>query len=776
MKIHILLAVLACLLSFCHMANGQDCHIALRGYVTEEQTMPLAYANVVIKELNLSTQTDEKGNYTFLNLCEGTTYTIEVSHIGCNHLVKLVQLKENTLVNFDLIHNTTLPQLLVVEKATEQILSQNALQTDKYDLENSKSVNLAETVRKLPGVGILNTGATIAKPIIQGLHSNRIAIVQNGTNLEAQQWGSEHAPEIDPFSADKITVVKGAAGVRYGIGAIAGALILEPAPLLKKKGKEAWLSSVMSSNGRGGLISGAYNQCFSNSMYAIRLQGTVKKQGNLHTPDYYLENSGLSEMNFFSLFERNSNRWKQQINASVFTQKIGILRAAHIGNLTDLQLAIQSDIPLNNEDKFSYKLGRPYQSILHNLLKYKAVYLLEDKWKLIMSHAFQFNKRLEYDAEPPLSDPKDLLKKPQISFRIWSNTSEVQLDHLPIKHWQGNMGVQGFQQLNFVGKGGLIPEFLTLGAAAWVYEHWRRFPSPWEYELGLRYDYRWSHVTDTLDSSRNLNVKLNYGNISANGGIIYRFKEHLLLKANSGFAWRPPHVNELYAKGVHHGAATFEQGNESLKTEKAFNNNLTLEQNDCKLQYNFSLFYNFIQDYIYLRPEQTPVLTIRGAFPAYTYQQTDAFFKGIDGLIRYEFLSKFQIDGSFSVLRANQNTANTTKKDWLPLINADKIAVGLKWQIKPSKDKTNTYLRLNTRHTFRQIRFPIIGLTKNAPSAFTLFDVDFGHLFFIGKNKAEAGLIIQNLTNQKYREYLDFFRFYTNQVGRNLSIRLKINF
>jgi iron complex outermembrane receptor protein len=48
------------------------------------------------------------------------------------------------------------------------------------------------------------------------MHSNRVLILNNGIRQEGQQWGSEHAPEIDPFMAQKLTVIKGAAGVRYG--------------------------------------------------------------------------------------------------------------------------------------------------------------------------------------------------------------------------------------------------------------------------------------------------------------------------------------------------------------------------------------------------------------------------------------------------------------------------------------------------------------------------------------------------------------------------------
>jgi iron complex outermembrane receptor protein len=43
--------------------------------------------------------------------------------------------------------------------------------------------------------------------------------------------GVANMPEIDPFMAQKLTVIKGAAGVRYGSDAIAGVIMVEPNPL-----------------------------------------------------------------------------------------------------------------------------------------------------------------------------------------------------------------------------------------------------------------------------------------------------------------------------------------------------------------------------------------------------------------------------------------------------------------------------------------------------------------------------------------------------------------
>ncbi|MBL7827499.1 MAG: TonB-dependent receptor, partial [Saprospiraceae bacterium] len=333
-----------CFLACSAHLDAQHCHFALRGQVTEGAAHEiLAYATVWVKEAAKMAMTDEKGRYEILDLCENTPYTVEVSHIECAHFTQIVRLKENTIVDFNLVHDAVLKEVVVLEKAIAPPPAQSQSVVDQADLEASKGVNLGETLKKLPGVSILATGASIAKPVIQGLHSNRIAIVNNNVVLEGQQWGSEHAPEIDPFSAGKISVVKGAAGVRYGPGAMGGAVILEPEPLRKEDGFGGVLTLGGFSNGRAGVASGMLDWRLPGKSLAFRIQGTAKRSGNLRAPDYFLNNTGVGEFDFSTMAGWKKGRWEHESSFSSFNQKLGILRAAHIGNLTDLQLAIQSD-------------------------------------------------------------------------------------------------------------------------------------------------------------------------------------------------------------------------------------------------------------------------------------------------------------------------------------------------------------------------------------------------------------------------------------------------
>ncbi|MFM9075334.1 MAG: TonB-dependent receptor, partial [Bacteroidota bacterium] len=68
-------------------------------------------------------------------------------------------------------------------------------------------------------------------PVIHGVHSQRILILNHGVRQEGQQWGAEHAPEIDPLIASDIQVIKDASAIRYGVDAIGGVVVVNPPAL-----------------------------------------------------------------------------------------------------------------------------------------------------------------------------------------------------------------------------------------------------------------------------------------------------------------------------------------------------------------------------------------------------------------------------------------------------------------------------------------------------------------------------------------------------------------
>src|SRR5690606_19019356 len=124
------------------------------------------------------------------------------------------------------------------------------------ELMPHRGKSLGEMLQNVQGVTNIMSGPGIFKPVIQGLHSQRVLVLNNGLRQEGQQWGVDHAPEIDPFVASEIEVVRGAEAVRYGSEAMGGVIIVNAAPLHYSPGFGGELSAAVASNNRMGAFSG----------------------------------------------------------------------------------------------------------------------------------------------------------------------------------------------------------------------------------------------------------------------------------------------------------------------------------------------------------------------------------------------------------------------------------------------------------------------------------------------------------------------------------------
>ena len=135
--------------------------------------------------------------------------------------------------------------------------------------------------------------------MIHGLHSNRILILNNGIRQEGQQWGQEHAPEIDPFVATNLKLIKGAAAVKYGSDAIGGVILVNPPDLPESAELSGSVNLVGASNNRLGASSIMLEGGLAGLKgFGWRVQGSIKRAGDAQAADYRLTNTGTTENNF----------------------------------------------------------------------------------------------------------------------------------------------------------------------------------------------------------------------------------------------------------------------------------------------------------------------------------------------------------------------------------------------------------------------------------------------------------------------------------------------
>jgi iron complex outermembrane receptor protein len=774
--------------SFNLAGQSKDCNCFVGGKIKDaDNKTGLIGAIVEIKSQNKYAISDINGNYKISNLCEGEVIML-VKILGYQTQELKINLTHETSQNINLKEEDLhLEEVNVSAKRIEN-LSNNSQTISKKELEKNAGNNLANTLMGVAGVNMIQTGSTIAKPVIQGMHSNRILTLNNGIRHEGQQWGNEHAPEIDPFVAKKITVIRGAQGVRYGSDAIGGVIIIESGDLNTTDSITTEVNQVFNSNGNQAVLSGiAQGGSKKWRSWAWRLQATGKKAGNLSTPDYKLANTGMQEFNFSAESTINTKKSKHNFFYSQFNSKIGIFSGAHIGNLTDLKEAIEREKPLEiyTPEKFTYGFDRPLQDIQHNLSKYKLDLTLADNQSLQWTLGHQYNFRSEIDA---LRGDRNTSQ----TFKINTFSKEIIFNHQPIFNlFTGFLGFNGLFQGNLSNNEitkptrstVLIPNYYNTTLGLFFMERWVK--QKFELEIGGRYDLRFLKVfyVERLSTEIQKDEIFN-DNFSGTISLNTYLTNQLSVNFTSSTAWKAPTVNELYSDGVHHGSASYEIGDKNLNIEKAFNNSLGLHRKNEVFSYQLNFYFNYIQNYIFLAPTGNSVLTIRGAFPEFAYSQTNASIMGLDVNSNLKINSNLSLLSQMALLRGQDLSRNQA----LIFMPANRLNNSLIINFKKLPEFTLKHQfvarqnHLPTKNIFSNIESNsklslINGDYAIAPPAYQLLDFQASQSFkFKNGLYLNTGFEIKNLLNVSYRDYLNRFRYFADDLGRSIILRTKFSF
>jgi iron complex outermembrane receptor protein len=769
---------------------GQNCTLTLSGkIVSTENGLTIPLATIEVLGTNKTAISNVDGRFELKNLCLGT-YEIRVRFVGYKSLEQTVILENSQNIEIKLEPEVVaLDEVTVEGQKVEQVATLLRSQLNKEELFKRGGESLGKSLQGISGINLLQTGPNIAKPIIHGLHSNRILILNNGIRQEGQQWGQEHAPEIDPFVATNLQLIKGAAAVKYGSDAIGGVILVNPPDLPDEAGVAGSFNAVGNSNNglitTSALIEGGVKGLKG---FGWRLQGSYKKAGDARAADYRLTNTGTGEKNFSIGLGYHIPKSGVEIFFSSFDAEIGILRSAHTGNLTDLERAIGSDRPLIISD-FSYDINNPRQVVKHQLFKVNGHTKIA-LGEFSAQYGLQINNREEYDIRRGGRS-----ETPALALELITHTVELDLDMAPRGPFKGDVGAsflfQGNSNNPETGIRPLIPNFDNWTAG--VHAIGRYIKERYELELGVRYDFK-HYLVKRLDAQNNRQTpEFDFNNITGSAGVVLFFNQGWSLRSNFGTAWRAPHINELFSGGLHNGAAGIEEGNADLVPEKALKWINSLERSSSKYDITIAAYYNYIADYIYLRPEDV-LLTIQGAFPLFRYTQTDASFIGLDTDLIYHFSEKLDFSGKLSLIRA-EDLDNRG-----PLINipSNRLNLGTTYKFRDGILK-EPYFSISADLVDRQRNAPrVVGVSEvilandsdidlfaqdqtvfdflAPPNGYINLGLSTGFKVPVQERMLSVYLSVENLMNNSYRDYLNRLRYFAHDMGRNFSIKLNYSF
>lgn len=711
---------------------------SLSGVVTDSMGAPIAGALVVIEEAHRSTTTGRDGRYALRDVPEGV-YGVSYRAIGFRPAIRRV-----TVSGRDVTVNVSL-QFSIVELAPIQTtatpLATSALESPQpltvlqgNALRRAQSPSLGDVLDGQPGVRSYSTGNGIAKPVIRGLSGNRVLVLDNGQRTESQQWGDEHAPNIETASAERIEVVRGPASVLYGSDALGGVINVVPRELpdaddglrvLQGRADLAWTSN-------GSMPDGALLVEGAAAGLGFRATAAGRESDDVRTPEGPLGNSGLA-MSAVGLATGWRSGW-----------------GAVTGNWSrrNERLELHED-PAEDPD------ATPFQRVVTDRAALTGNLSLGTS-RLELDLGWERNARREFESVA--SEEAGVL---ELGLRAATWTANLHLHHAASSRVAGVVGAQVLRSnVTTSGEETLVPGSRTHNIAVYGFEQLDldRF----QVSVGARMDHRtlWNEDAPALGvpaGSRQWTA------LSGNAGVLYRLSEPAALVLNIGRGFRAPSAFELYANGEHEGTVRYEVGDPELDTERALNADVALRLHNEVVRAEVGVFANRIDGYIY--PDPTGEFDEESGLQVYRMVQGDATLRGIEASFEWHATSALHLRSSIDYTWGHNRTTDQPLAFIAPLrwhgtarLEAERIgALVMPW-LEVGVEMNATQRRLDPEDL--------------ATEGYALAQLGLG----MELARVEFSVQVHNLLDTSYRGFLSRYKRYADEMGRSVRVGAGVQF
>lgn len=669
----------------------------------------------------------------------------------------------------------------------------NSESVGKLFFLNNNTSNFAKTLTKLSGVSSMDIGAGASKPVIRGLAFNRIAVIDKGVTQQDQQWGADHALEIDQYDVEDVVVYKGPMSLQFGSDAMGGAIeIVQPqkpdeniyygdATFITKSNNNLWGVSLMNAL--------KVKKWFAKVRYTTQQYGDYRVPADRFeymTYDYpiynrRLKNTAGKENNVSGVIQFIDDKIETGLTVSNVYRKTGFFPGAHgipdISRLTHDGSYRNIEYPRNNVDHF--KVISNTKISLSRLLKVQIDVGFQDnhrqEWSYFHTH---------YDNQLPPENNPDLeldfnLKTYSFNGKVLINENSA-LNHI--------IGIQSSLQHNRIkGYSFFLPRFNQFSGGLYTISNYK-LDKQNLLTGGIRYDYSKINITGFYDeilaeyltnsgytqeevkenAQRAYDLDKKFDGLSGSLGFVHICDENSVWKANMGVSFRFPTANELGANGMHHGAFRHEQGNPTLDVERGYQFDFGYTYQKGFFSVSLSPFASYFSNYIFLEPQgEWSILPHAGQ--KYQYKESEAFFAGGEYTVKLQVITGLELitGGEYVYNR------NITEKRPLPFTPPfsmrNEISYSGRYKILQSYN-------IAFEHQLFAAQNRISNNEEKTPGT-SLFNLSVNTNLKIDKMRLSAGIQVQNIFDTKYLNHLSFYRkLNIPEPGRNIQLLIKVPF
>ena len=727
---------LAFFMGFSVLALSQN---KVSGIITDSNNEPIPGVSIYAPALQASTTSDATGFYNFNRIPSGKILFI-FSYVGYTTQQKEISVSEQG-IQVDVIMNDDIHQMdeVIISTAFNKLQSQNVMKVEHESIKSLQQkgiTTLIEGLTTIPGISQISTGASIGKPVIRGLSSNRVLVYSQGVRLENQQFGDEHGLGLNDSGIESVEVIKGPASLLYGSDALGGVLYFNPEKFANSNTIKADVDQKYYSNTQG--TSTSVGLKGSTDKWKFLGRGSYSAHSDYEIPG----GEKVTNTRYNELDLKGGIGYNTQKVSSIFRY-----------NFNRLDLGMPEDGIA--EQSSSKKTEFPRQAVDNHIFSLHNKIFFE-KSSIDADFGYILNYRQEFEDSPEAA----------LDMHLSTFNYDLKYNFEKFHNVDVIAGIQGMHQKNEnFGEEFLIPNAITndFGVFATANYEWAKSAI----QAGLRYDHRnlSSEANAILGEEGSFqSLDLNFDSFNASLGYKTDLTENLLVRLNLASGFRAPNLAELTSNGVHEGTNRYEIGDSNLQKEQNVQVDLNLEYESQHFEFFVNGFYNYIDNYIYAAPSAAMIED----YVVFNYTQDNARLYG--GEIGFHFhphpLDWLHIETSFESV-----TAKKEGGEYLPLIPANTWSNTVRTEFKIKEWLSSGYARVNSTSTFAQTNTD--SNETNSP-AYTLINAGFGGKIKVANSSFDFSVSGNNIFDKEYISHLSRLKVdEIPNIGRSIILGLK---
>lgn len=717
------------------------------GTVKDTTGRPLANAQVVVSVVNRALQTDANGAFAVRGLAPGV-YHVDVSLIGFAPQHAVVTVPESgpdVVLNIVLRASPLRLTGVLVSAAptgTDALgVTQAAVELSGKGLALNLGSSVAQTLSNEPGIAMRYNGPMANVPVIRGLTGDRILVLQDGERTgDLSSASADHALSIDPFSADRIEVIRGPASLLYGNNALGGVVnvIANDIPTDVPVRPSFFLGGQGESVTPGGVVGGGATLPLGSKV-ALSARGTWRS-----TDDLRVGGRGT-----LANTDASTNGGSVGIGYSGERVQVGAAFRA---------TSFEFGVPFPTDGEAIRLDGLRTQGAMRATINTGAGLIPTVRVDGTV-------QRYQHDEiEPDGTVGTTFLLNTQ-TFNVSARTQG--------RHLTGTIGVQGyFRDYKPTGDEAFTPGATNRNVGVLLFQELplRRPPRtdariP-KLQLGARYD--WFALESKPDAGRFGPAETkDFNSASASLGLSLPVGNAANFSVNAQRAFRAPTVEEVFADGYHVAVGTYDVGNRSLTSEVSTGIEGILRTQSTKGFAQFSAYLNSIANYV--APRAVGTVDVPGdegpvEVPLVNFVQEDARIFGFEAQGEAEVAPRWVVGGMADWVRGRfADDAN------LPYIPAGRVGATVRW------DNGRFSLGGGVRQVFSQSK--VSGDVLDVPTdSYTLANLSIGYTILGGSTVQNIALRADNLFDTMYYDATSRIKSFAPNPGRNFALVYKVIF